>query len=111
MKAFFIIAICIILIIILQQPSDAMTINSLSGNRLGNHDVEIIGNKVIQVASTIGSIISVIVIIVLGIKYMMGSVEERATYKKTLMPYLIGAAFVFGASLIASIVYNIAISL
>ena len=42
---------------------------------------------------------------------MIGSVEEKAEYKKTLMPFLIGALFVFAASTIASIIYNIAINI
>ena len=42
---------------------------------------------------------------------MIGSVDERAEYKKTLLPYVIGAGLVFAASSIAQIVYNIAINL
>ena len=53
-------------------------------------------------------VLSVIVLIVLGIKYMLGSVEEKAEYKKTLLPYVIGATLTFGASSIASVIYNIA---
>ena len=37
---------------------------------------------------------------------MMGSAEEKAEYKKTLLPYVIGAALVFAASTIATVVYN-----
>ena len=37
---------------------------------------------------------------------MLGSVEEKAEYKKTLMPYIIGATFVFAASAIAGTIYN-----
>ena len=44
--------------------------------------------------------------ILLGVKYMLGSVEEKAEYKKSLFPYMIGAVFVFGASTIAGIVYS-----
>ena len=65
-----------------------------------------IGNQIIQIVSTVGSIASVIVLVVLGLKYMMGSAEEKAEYKKTLLPYIIGAAFVFAASTIATIVFN-----
>ena len=68
--------------------------------------VETLGNQIIQIISTIGSIASVIVLIILGIKYMMGSAEEKAEYKKTLMPYVIGAALVFAASAIAGIIYG-----
>ena len=65
-----------------------------------------IGNQIITILSTVGSIASVIVLIILGLKYMMGSAEEKAEYKKTLMPYVIGAALVFAASAIAGIIYG-----
>ncbi len=54
----------------------------------------------------IGSIVSVLVLVILGIKYMMGSAEEKADYKKTLIPYLVGAVLVFAASNIAGLFYN-----
>lgn len=43
----------------------------------------------------IGTITSVLALIIIGIKYMVGSVEEKAEYKKTMKPYLIGAVMVF----------------
>lgn len=86
-------------------------IGDMTGSTTGTEEISTVGNKIVQIISTIGSILSVIVIIVLGIKYMMGSVEEKATYKRTLLPFLIGAAFIFAASTIASIVYNVAINL
>ena len=63
-------------------------------------------NTIINIVSTVGSGAAIIVLIILGIKYMMGSAEEKAEYKKTLMPYIIGAAFVFGASALVGIIYN-----
>ena len=68
-------------------------------------------NRIITVLTVIGTVISVIVLIILGLKYMMGSVEERAEYKKTMMPYVIGAALVFAASAIAGMIYSFAINL
>lgn len=68
------------------------------------------GQSIVKIVTTAGSIISVIVLVVLGIKYMMGSAEEKAEYKKTLLPYIIGAVFVFAASTIASIIFNFASS-
>ena len=41
-----------------------------------------IGNRIIGALKAIGTILSVAVIVVLGIKYMMGSAEEKAEYKK-----------------------------
>ena len=68
--------------------------------------IQNIGNQIVTIISTIGSIVSVIVLIVLGIKYMMGSAEEKAEYKKTLLPYIIGAGLVFAASAIAGIIFG-----
>ena len=68
--------------------------------------IDTLGNNIVKILQTVGVVLSVIILIVLGIKYMMGSAEEKAEYKKTLMPYLIGAALVFAASSIATIVYN-----
>lgn len=65
-----------------------------------------IGNQIITIVSTVGSIASVIVLVILGLKYMMGSAEEKAEYKKTLMPYIIGAGLVFAASSIAGIIFS-----
>ena len=39
---------------------------------------------------------------------MVGSVDEKAQYKKTLVPYVIGCILVFTASTIAGLVYQIA---
>ena len=89
----------------------AFKLIDITGDTTGTSEITTIGNKAIQIISTIGSILSVIVIIVLGIKYMMGSVEEKATYKKTMLPFLIGAIFIFAASSIASLIYNVAINI
>ena len=47
--------------------------------------------------------VSVITLVVLGIKYMVGSIEERAEYKKSMIPYLIGA-FLIGTILQVGVV-------
>ena len=87
------------------DPKDLKGSNSTNTATMQN-----IGNQIITVVSVAGSIVSVIVLVVLGIKYMMGSAEEKAEYKKTLMPYIIGAALVFAASAIAGVVFNFASS-
>ena len=63
-------------------------------------------DTVVNIVSIVGSGIAIIALIVLGIKYMMGSVEEKAEYKKTMLPYLIGAVFVFGAAVLVKVIYT-----
>ena len=85
----------------------ALTPNDLNNPDYGHtEDIKKLGGSILEILGIIGSAISLIAIIVLGIKYMMGSVEEKAQYKKTLLPYLIGAIFVFGGTLIPTVIYN-----
>lgn len=105
--------ICIVLIfiiilsIIYNDVDAAYSVTDLTGTQLNNQKALSFGNTIITILTTIGSVLSVIVLIVIGLKYMLGSVEEKASYKKSLFPYVIGAVFVFGASLIAGIIFNV----
>ncbi len=80
--------------------------NGFQGGSADTGKIEDIGNQIITIVSTIGSIVSVIVLVVLGLKYMMGSAEEKAEYKRTLLPYVIGAGLVFAASAIAGVIFS-----
>lgn len=108
MKKFVKIFIFMIAIIIcLFNYTYGFELNQLNGGGGNNTGaIENAGNGILSIVSMIGSAISIIAIIALGIKYMLGSVEERASYKKTLMPYFIGAIFVFGATTVSGIIYN-----
>ena len=60
--------------------------------------------KLIGIITTIGIIVSISSVMILGIKYMVGSIEERAEYKKTMLPVLIGMILLFGTSTILNII-------
>ena len=89
------------------------TPGNLEANYAGEGPTKIqdVGQKIMGVLTTVGIVISVIVLIILGIKYMMGSASEKAEYKKTMIPYLVGAVFIFGASAIANVVFQFATGL
>ena len=72
----------------------------------GTEGIKKVGNNTVFVITTIGIVASVVILIIIGLKYMLGSVEEKATYKKSLMPYVIGAGLLFAASTIATIIFN-----
>lgn len=67
--------------------------------------------KVLGILNVIGSIFSVITIMLIGFKYMLGSVEDKASYKKVMIPWLIGAVLVFSVTTIPNILFNIGTSL
>lgn len=68
--------------------------------------IEDVGNVALGLIQVIGTFLAVGVLMVLGIKYIMGSTEERASYKKTMLPYLIGAVLLFGAVNITAVVID-----
>ena len=72
--------------------------------------VEKIGG-ILGVISTVGIICSVIVLCIIGLRYMLGSVEEKAEYKKTMLGYIIGVALLASATTIPNILYNYGIKM
>ena len=74
----------------------------------GAANVTKVGDSILAIIQVVGTIIAIGILMVLGIKYMMGSAEEKASYKKTMMPYIVGAVLIFAASNIATYVYNFA---
>lgn len=111
-KSIKIISALLLIVMIISMVSTVFAVtnpSSLKGT--GTDKFDPIGKKIIGMVQAIGSIVSVLVLVVLGIKYMMGSAEEKAEYKKTMIPYLIGAILIFAASNIASMIYGFANSI
>ena len=84
------------------NPDDFRPTEDVYSERLTSMAQTIIG--IIQIA---GTVISVIIILVIGIKYITGSVEERAEYKTTALLYIIGAVLLFCTVTIIRLVYSI----
>ena len=61
---------------------------------------------VLSIIRNIGAIISVVCISIIGVKYMIGSAEERADYKKRLIPFAFGLVFFTGIIAIVSFIIN-----
>ena len=63
-----------------------------------SNKIENAASIVLSAITSIGVVVAIVILAVLGVKYMLGSVEEKAEYKKDLVPYLIGACLLFGIS-------------
>lgn len=63
--------------------------------------------RLIGTIQYVGIIATVIVIAIIGIKYMLGSIEEKAEYKKTMLPLIVGCAFLMCSSIIVNIISNV----
>lgn len=76
--------------------------NFINAGKTGN--VTIDENKLANTSSYIynillltGIVVAVIIAGILGIKFMIGSVEEKAQIKDALIPFVIGCIVIFGA--------------
>ena len=67
---------------------------------------KIIG-RITYILQVVGSIASLIAMVVIGLRYMLSSLEEKAEMKGVLIYYLIGAVLVFSVSNIIGIAYKV----
>lgn len=65
-------------------------------------------NVIIGTIQVIGVAVTVIVLMIMGIKYMTGSISEKAEYKKTMIPYLVGVLIFFGLTQFLGIIIKVA---
>ena len=109
----FLIFVLIIMVLLILNPislalSTTVETDGYGPSRDAQHEFDDLMGYALGTVQLIGSFVSVIALVVIGIKYMIGSIEERAEYKKSMIPYAIGALFVFASSNIAKILYDIA---
>lgn len=66
-----------------------------------------IGNAIMGTIRAVGSLIAVVTLMTLGIRYMLASTQDKALYKETFIPYIIGAVLVFAIPNIIGVIYDL----
>ena len=79
-----------------------------NSNAIGANEVKTFGENIMGVINVAGVVIAVVILMILGIKYMMGSAEEKAEYKKTMIPYIVGAVLIFAGTSLVRVIYSLA---
>ena len=64
------------------------------------------GGRVAGIIQIVGTIVSIGALIVIGIRYAVSSVEDKAEYKERMLPYIIGCVLLFGSTNIVNILYK-----
>lgn len=110
-KTSLILLLIILNIIVLTTATFASVINTndyLPGKLTGDEAKKTINisRKILGAIRNCGIIISVIIIAVIGLKYMLCSLEEKANYKENMTPYIIGCLLLMMATTIPSLIYN-----
>lgn len=88
---------------VIENPNYWKPVNKVIGNAGFKEKINII----VTMVRTIGIMVSVITLSIIGIKYMLGSLEDRAQYKQTLIPWLIGAIFVFAITTVPTLIFKL----
>ena len=92
---------------IISGMSQASTINPADINTGTGNTI----NNVIGLLQLAGTGIAVIIVTMLGIKYILASPSEKADTKKAIMPILIGCILLFGAVNLVAVVADFALVL
>ena len=87
--------------------SNFMQAGQGQNNPLNQEGLQNVSDVVYNVLLAVGIIAAVIVGLIIGIKYMMGSVAQKAETKELLAPYIVGCVIIFGAFAIWKIVVNL----
>ena len=64
-------------------------------------------SRLLGVMQMIGSVVSVVALIIIGLRYMFSTLEEKANMKGVIIYYIVGAVLVFATSNILGIAYKI----
>ncbi len=99
--------VCAVANVVLADDVDPSKFTGSQGN-MNTDNINKVGNQVIYLIRLIGTMISVGVLVILGVKYMTASPEGKADFKSTMIPYLVGAVLVFAATWVASAIYGFA---
>lgn len=76
---------------------------------MGNtSEIQKVGITLLKAVRTLGIIFAVIALMIYGVRYMFGSLEEKAEYKETMIPWVVGSLLLVIGTTIIQYIYTIA---
>lgn len=111
-KTFKILAIVLVVMMLVFVSTNVFAAELKPGDITATYgdsgDLKLKAGKIMGMIRNVAVIASVIIIMILGVKYMLGSVEEKADYKKSFIPLIVGIVLVVSATSIATFIFNMA---
>lgn len=84
---------------------EIITAVETSDSKADATEINTLANTIINFIWIISIIVTVIVIMVIGLKYIIGSTQEKAEYKKSLIPLVVGALLIVFATTIVKFLF------
>ena len=110
-KILSVIVLIIFTLFVLRNVVNADTgdmISSLSEPTYADTDEIVdIGEKIVGIIQIIGTVVAIVILAVLGLKYLTSSIEEKANIKGAMIPYIVGAVLIFSTTTIVNVVYSL----
>lgn len=80
---------------------------NMDGNEANTTEISKIGGTVVNWIWAISIVVAVIVLMITGLKFILGSTQEKAEYKKSLIPLVVGILLLVFATTIVKIIFSI----
>lgn len=109
-KVISIFSLILIIFLIITSVSDAAITDKFQGttNPEGADKISSVLGSVLKIVRLVGAGIAVLILSVLGTKYMIASAGERAEIKKYAVVYVIGAVVLVASTTIIDLLVNFA---
>lgn len=108
-KKIFLILIITFLLVNIFNEVFAIDPDSYNPGNVTTEEAVAVTNKVGVVLGAIRNIsvvVAVIALMIIGFKYIIGSAEEKANYKATMIPYIIGCIMAVAGTTIVDFIYK-----
>lgn len=79
-------------------------VNSATGGDIG--DATTIGGNIVNWIWGISIVVAVVVVMITGLKFIVGSTQEKAEYKKSLIPLVVGVLILVFATTIVKVLFG-----
>ena len=82
---------------IIKRATTFISIGQGEDTTINKGDIISLSDSIFGILQAVALAVALVMILVLGIKYMTSSVEGKADIKATMVPFIVGAVVAFGA--------------
>lgn len=116
LKIFMIALMAVMLLFVTVQPTPVLadSVGDITGQINGadladgtnTGDLTVTAKKITNLIWVLSIVIAVIVLMIIGVKYIIGGVQEKAEYKKSLIPVVVGIVVIVSATTIVNFLFG-----
>lgn len=88
-----------------KDPGEIINSAESSGNEMGT-GLDSVTGTIINWLWGISIVVAIVVVMVIGIKFIIGSTQEKAEYKKSLIPLVVGVVLVVFATTLVKFLFS-----